>query len=34
MKHYDNAVTSVTGDFVLERHQDQRIGKMNIRLKN
>ncbi|MDE0015944.1 MAG: RNA polymerase sigma factor [Candidatus Poribacteria bacterium] len=27
MKHYDNAVTSVTGDFVMERHQDQRIGK-------
>ena len=27
MKHYDNAVTSVTGDFVMERHQDQRMGK-------
>ena len=27
MKHYDNAVTSVTGDFVMERHQDQRLGK-------
>ena len=27
MKHYDNAVTSVTGDFVMERHQDQRSGK-------
>ncbi len=27
MKHYDNAVTSLTGDFVLERHQDSRIGK-------
>ena len=27
MKQYDNAVTSVTGDFVMERHRDQRIGK-------
>ncbi len=27
MKHYDNAVTSVTGDFVFEQHQDQRIRK-------
>ena len=27
MKHYDNAVTSVTGNFVMERHQDQRMGK-------
>ena len=27
MKHYDNAVTSVTGDFVMERHQDQRMGE-------
>ena len=27
MKHYDNAVTSITGDFVMERHQDQRLGK-------
>ncbi|MYA72824.1 RNA polymerase sigma factor [Candidatus Poribacteria bacterium] len=27
MKHSDNAVTSVTGDFVMERHQDQRSGK-------
>ena len=27
IKHYDNAVTSVTGDFVMERHRDQRIGK-------
>ena len=27
MKHYDNAVTSVTGDFVMERHRDQRMGK-------
>ena len=32
MKHYDNAVTSVTGDFVFERHQDQRIGKNEYRL--
>ena len=27
MQQYDNAVTSVTGDFVFERHQDQGIGK-------
>ncbi len=32
IKHYDNAVTSVTGDFVFERHQDQRIGKNEYRL--
>ena len=32
MKHYDNAVTSVTGDFVMERHQDQGIGKNEYRL--
>ena len=32
MKHYDNAVTSVTGDFVLERHQDQRMGKSEYTL--
>ena len=32
MKHYDNAVTSVTGDFVFERHQDQGIGKNEYRL--
>ena len=27
IKQYDNAVTSVTGDFVMERQQDQGIGK-------
>ena len=27
MKHHHNAVTSVTGDFVMERHQDSGIGK-------
>ena len=27
MKYYDNAVTSVTGEFVMERHQDSRMGK-------
>ena len=27
MKHSDNAVTSVTGDFVRERHHDSGIGK-------
>ena len=32
MKDYDNAVTSVTGDFVFERHQDQGIGKNEYRL--
>ena len=32
MKHSDNAVTSVTGDFVMERHQDQGIGKNEYRL--
>ena len=32
MKHYDNAVTSVTGDFVFERHRDQRIAKKEYRL--
>ena len=32
MKHSDNAVTSVTGDFVFERHQDQGIGKNEYRL--
>ena len=32
IKHYDNAVTSVTGDFVFERHQDQGIGKNEYRL--
>ncbi len=32
MKHYDNAVTSVIGDFVLERHRDQGIKKEEYRL--
>ena len=33
IKHYDNAVTSVTGDFVMERQQDQGgIGKNEYRL--
>lgn len=32
MKHSDNAVTSVTGNFVMERHQDQGIGKNEYRL--
>ncbi len=32
MKHYDNAVTSVTGDFVMEHHQDSGIGKKEYAL--
>ena len=32
MKHYDNAVTSVTGDFVIEHHQDSGIGKKEYTL--
>ena len=32
IKQYDNAVTSVTGDFVMERQQDQGIGKNEYRL--
>ena len=32
IKHYDNAVTSVTGDFVMEHHQDQGIGKKEYML--
>ncbi len=32
MKHYDNAVISVTGDFVMERHQDRGIRKNEYRL--
>ncbi len=32
MKHYDNAVVSVTGDFVMEHHQDQGVGKKEYTL--
>ncbi|MCG9131694.1 RNA polymerase sigma factor [Candidatus Poribacteria bacterium] len=32
MKHYDNAVISVTGDFVMEHHQDSGIGKKEYTL--
>ena len=32
VKHYDNAVVSVTGDFVTELHQDQGIEKNEYRL--
>ena len=32
MQHYDNAVVSVTGDFVMEHHQDQGIGKKEYTL--
>ena len=32
IKHYDNAVTSIIGDFVMERHQDQGIGKKEYTL--
>ena len=32
IKHYDNAVTSVTGDFVMEHHQDSGIGKKEYTL--
>ena len=32
MKHYDNAVVSVTGDFVMEHHQDSGIGKKEYTL--
>ena len=32
MKHYDNAVTSVTGDFVMERHGRSKISKTEYTL--
>ena len=32
MKHYDNAVVSVTGDFVMEHYQDSGIGKKEYTL--
>lgn len=32
IKHYDNAVTSVTGDFVMEHHRDSGIGKKEYTL--
>ena len=32
IKHYDNAVVSVTGDFVMEHHQDSGIGKKEYTL--
>ena len=32
MKHYDNSVVSVTGDFVMERHEGPGIGKKEYTL--
>ena len=32
MQHYDNAVTSVTGDFVMEHHRDSGIGRKEYTL--
>ena len=32
MKHYDNSVVSVTGDFVMERHRGPRISKKEYTL--